>query len=365
MRGSIILGCFLGILFASSISFAGECDRWTQPSAWGSSGRTGHGMAYDAARRDAVLFGGGGEFVFGDTWTFDGQAWTQRFPDHSPRARYNPSMTYDSLRGVVVLIGGTTQSDQAAFEHWEWNGEDWTLTAMPDVYPGTRFTSPIVFDSARSRIVGYLAEDSRFETWEFDGSTWAQVSTTGPATYGAALVYDSARGVTVLFGNYHDTRAETWEWDGNSWALRVVNQGPAPREEASMFFDGERCVLFGGHYYEQYFADTWAWDGTSWTEITDTGPSARAGQICVFDEPRGQAILFGGNSPSSPIPSDTWVFRLNLAGDLTADGDVDLGDLGEVLSAYGRNAGGDTDGDGDTDLSDLGVVLSEFGQTCP
>lgn len=53
-----------------------------------------------------------------------------------------------------------------------------------------------------------------------------------------------------------------------------------------------------------------------------------------------------------------------LAADLDHDGDVDLSDLGVVLSAFGLTNAGDFDGDGDTDLSDLGVVLSEFGLSC-
>lgn len=58
------------------------------------------------------------------------------------------------------------------------------------------------------------------------------------------------------------------------------------------------------------------------------------------------------------------------AGDTNGDGDVDLSDLGVVLSGYGATSGatletGDFDGDGDVDLSDLGVVLSRFGQACP
>ncbi len=52
-------------------------------------------------------------------------------------------------------------------------------------------------------------------------------------------------------------------------------------------------------------------------------------------------------------------------GDLNHDGQVALGDLGIMLSAFGLNANGDIDGDGDTDLSDLGVLLSAYGIPCP
>ncbi len=53
-------------------------------------------------------------------------------------------------------------------------------------------------------------------------------------------------------------------------------------------------------------------------------------------------------------------------GDLDADGDVDLGDLAQLLAGYGatggaRYADGDIDADGDVDLGDLAALLSVFG----
>ncbi len=59
------------------------------------------------------------------------------------------------------------------------------------------------------------------------------------------------------------------------------------------------------------------------------------------------------------------VCNATCPGDFDGDGDVDLADLGVVLSAFGLNGNGDTDGDGDTDLADLGVVLSAYGMPCP
>ena len=50
--------------------------------------RFGNGIAYDAAREQVVLFGGGvtccsGNY-FNDTWVWDGTTWTQVFPVTSP-----------------------------------------------------------------------------------------------------------------------------------------------------------------------------------------------------------------------------------------------------------------------------------------
>ena len=56
------------------------------------------------------------------------------------------------------------------------------------------------------------------------------------ARTGHAMAYDSARGVTVLFGGeFYDSQSmsyellgDTWEWDGVIWTVRIAS-GPAPR----------------------------------------------------------------------------------------------------------------------------------------
>ncbi len=56
-------------------------------------------------------------------------------------------------------------------------------------------------------------------------------------------------------------------------------------------------------------------------------------------------------------------------GDLDQDGDVDIGDLTQLLSHFGMVAGatpadGDLDGDTDVDITDLAALLSNFGVSC-
>lgn len=71
--------------------------------------RSSEGMAFDAARGRTLLFGGcyGGS-ALGDTWEWDGAAWTNDTPTitGSPSARSLPAMAYDSGRARTVLFGG-------------------------------------------------------------------------------------------------------------------------------------------------------------------------------------------------------------------------------------------------------------------
>jgi hypothetical protein len=58
--------------------------------------------------------------------------------------------------------------------------------------------------------------------------------------------------------------------------------GPAGRIFPAMTFDAsrERVVLFGGQVAGgANTADTWSWDGADWTQVSDMGPSARAGAL--------------------------------------------------------------------------------------
>src|ERR1041384_7179735 len=57
---------------------------------------------------------------------------------------------------------------------------------------------------------------------------------------GHAMAFDSARGVTVLFGGFTGGESgETWEWDGATWMERTTG-GPSPRSGHAMVYDTAR-----------------------------------------------------------------------------------------------------------------------------
>jgi hypothetical protein len=70
-------------------------------------------------------------------------------------------------------------------------------------------------------------------------------------------------------------------------------------------------------------------------------------------------------SDGTPLGQALITIALPCPGDVTGDGEVDLGDLSMVLSRFGQTTSeGDTNGDGVVNLEDLSVVLSNFGNTC-
>jgi hypothetical protein len=248
---------------------------WTTSAAVGPSARQGHAMAYDSARQVTVLFGGqsnsGETNPLGDTWEFNGTAWTQRATT-GPSPRFFHSMAYDPTRHVTVLFGGT--SDTGGFpsftDTWEWNGTTWTQRAVSGA--PARADAPLVYDPVRHVMVvfgGSGTFGTLGDTWEYNGSgagSWTQRATSGPSPRtGHCMAYDALRGVTVLFGGYDGIgtfNSETWEWNGAAaaWTPRPVS-GPPARTSAGMVYDSVRnvSVLFGGTTTDNInpLNDTW------------------------------------------------------------------------------------------------------------
>jgi hypothetical protein len=121
---------------------------------------------------------------------------------------------------------------------------------------------------------------------------WTQLM---PPPQSAAMAFDSARGVTVLFtGSTGATNGETWESNGTVWTQRAVS-GPSPRGGHAMAYDAARgvTVLFGGYNWPNSYGDTWEWNGTAWTQRAVSGPSPRT-SCAVYDAgPRRGSALWG------------------------------------------------------------------------
>jgi hypothetical protein len=94
--------------------------------------RTSSGLAYDKARQEVVLFGGylaprsGPDFTLDDTWTWNGSTWTQEHPGTTPPARWSPGLAYDAARRQVVLFGGSESEAATLGDTWTWDGVTWT-----------------------------------------------------------------------------------------------------------------------------------------------------------------------------------------------------------------------------------------------
>ena len=279
-------------------------------------------MAYDSARGRTVLFGGQatGGSQNGQTWEWDGSNWSLLSPGSAPSPRNGHTMAYDSLRHVTVLFGGAYANDT-----WEWNGSTWTQRTSAHTPPGRTFAA-MAFDSRRGRTVlfggttfGSGGSAQAGDTWEWDGNDWTQLSpaTSPPLRDEAAMAYDAARGVSVLFGGYNTIGyrlGDTWEWDGTNWTQRTPTSSPPSRWGHTIVYDSwaGMSLVFGGAGDSGTLNDSWLWNGSSWTQALPSGaaPTARNYQEMAFDSARGVSVVFGGYAIGAGDFADTWTGAL-------------------------------------------------------
>ena len=158
-------------------------DGWTEVTRDGPSARGRFGMVYDSKRKHIVLFGGAGEApargqpqpFYGDTWIFDANGW-RKAADTGPRGRYAHGMVYDEKANVVWLYSGAAaHRDAPLADMWKWDGERWTEVQLTGPTPGHRYSPVMVYDRARGKTVLYGGSGAPNDTWEWDGRTWTRV----------------------------------------------------------------------------------------------------------------------------------------------------------------------------------------------
>jgi pimeloyl-ACP methyl ester carboxylesterase len=297
---------------------------WIQKSPANSPPRPGLPvMAFDAARGQVVLFGGGSysSGLLNDTWVWDGANWTQKSPMNSPPPRQNHAMAYDAARGQVLLFGGFNGSNLN--DTWVWDGTTW-MQKNPANSPSPSF--PVVgmaYDAAREQVVMFISNPNPFagsvfsDTWVWDGANWAKKNplNSPPPRTSSGMAYDAARGQVVLFGGNDaiglpsSLLNDTWVWDGTNWTQKSPTNSPTPRYGQALAFDSIRgqVVMFGGEDGSTP-GDTWIWDGTNWTRKSPlNSPSPRSTTALAYDAARGEVVMFGGNG-SSGLLNETWVF---------------------------------------------------------
>ena len=261
---------------------------WRVVSPGGPDVRTLGGVAYDSGRDAVVTFGGwivsgrSGSY-YDDTWEWDGADWQSKEVE-GPGLRHHVQLAYDASRKQTVLYGGFSETSQSSSstrsenqDTWTWDGTSWTQV-VTESEPGPRQHHTMTYHPGRQTVLlfgGMSSAGLHNSLWEWDGASWQQLDTGagGPSPrLGAQMAYDARSDKVVLFGGGGNGTVfdETWTWDGESWAqANVSGPRPAARGSHAMAYDANRgkVVLYGGSAGETTFADTWEWDGTTWVQV--------------------------------------------------------------------------------------------------
>ncbi len=300
---------------------------WTMaaPPQSGPSARSEHAMAYDAARGKLVLFGGldcpvwgvwGSPcHALGDTWEFDGTAWTRPALATGPSARSAHAMTYDPIQHRVLLHGGRDGAGNLLGDLWGFSGTAWTRIdagAPSTVAPSNRSYHAMAVDPADGSVfvyggavAGFDCPSEDFALWRYD-SAWERAESS-PFYYaydkligkGASLIYDGSQASLVLYG-------------GDYW---TTARAPSP----SACQNGT-VVSWGSPWFFRF--NTQQWDTMP---VTGAPPNALQCRHCglggptwdhhgvAYDAWRGRLVMYGGFD--SDGSSGVWEVTTTTVGD--------------------------------------------------
>jgi hypothetical protein len=298
--------------------------------------RLQHRIAYDAARRVAVSFGGppeAGGSPDARTWEWDGSDWTVRATAAAPPPLEGHGLAHDARRGRVVLFGGClvpctnpTAAGALSSDVWEYDGTSWAKVSQAGAPPGARYSPYLVYDSRRETIVlaGGYAEGGvpRTDVREWNGTTWTDQTPAAPTFTMPPLAlatpslsaFDASRSRQVLVAG-----SETWERTGIAWTRTAPGSSPPPaRKYARLAFDESRgrVVMYGGcplpcpNFYAAgaLSSDVWEWDGLRWVNATPASPPSPVPRLLpamTYDPDAGKVVIFGGDTPTVTL-NDVW-----------------------------------------------------------
>ena len=284
-------------------------------------------MVYDASTTHTILFDGGTKLPYelSDTWDWNGQVWTQLFPQHVPPARYGYVMVYDSARQRIVMFGGRTANNTKDLnDTWVFKNGDWTQIDTPNS-PGGRVLAGGAYDPLRDRVVVFggatISADEKtttpyHDTWEFDGTTWTKVLSDGPTVDKPLMTWDAARHVVFLLAvdskiathQYtYDPAAPAWNEKTGIGLPTCVNEGAIVFQERNntVYFTGGSCSGVTS------IEDNLEWDGEKWNVVTVKVNVGRLfGPAMTYDASRQQVVLFGGSPATGGAPrNELWVYN--------------------------------------------------------
>ncbi len=306
-------------------------------------------MAWDRERKRLVLLAGFPTILFenggpsfgknpdgtlgfspiGDTWEWDGAAWTQSGTrGGNGLITAGGNVFYDEVKKSVGLqlteVDLGARSIRQSYREYG-NGSTWPLVAyapetnyriLMNARWSTANQAPFTFggllvdrDTLRLRNEIALEEGLMANPWIMQ-PTPVQM----PAVHHGSYVTESD-GTSTLFGGRVGTRFsdDMYAWTGGKWTPLVLperNAVPRARAGAAMTRFGLAALLFGGENESGNLGDTWTWNYVTkaWLQLTDVGgPSARHAATAFGIGAAG--YLYGGLLDDGSISTETWRFR--------------------------------------------------------
>jgi hypothetical protein len=284
--------------------------------------RSDAAMSYDVIRQMIVLVGGSTQNeTYRDVWEYDGQGWNLIATD-SLDIGFAPLMTYDEYRHKLVLF------DWQSVSIWEYDDNRWELiqtkTRIAHLNWPAMTYNPLL---RKIMIVGEWGDGKAYETWLYDGVDLERIDSSHPYLDWSSQDYDwsgQARGVDrIIFpglaydpNNHEIILQPTYSWtfalQDNIWGVRLTWQESAlPNCGFRMFCIVPKLVLVKNRNRIVLFdgEHTWEYAGKNWVKIeTAISPPRRTGHTMAYDEARGVVVLFGGSKSDGEDLNDLWEY---------------------------------------------------------
>jgi hypothetical protein len=314
-------------------------------------------MASDPRSDRVVMFGGADENGSrADTWVWDGTGWVEQHPTVAPPARQGAAMGFDPDRGVTVLFGGADSApgrrSKALTDTWEWDGAAWR-EQHPTHTPAWHSSLLMAYDSHSDAVmllalptehpgfaprpggvsVGPDAE-TRFGTWLWRDGDWHEqplgaaprAVNPGLAFASPGLAADPATGDVVFFSYSQYTGScpgapgfpraagrdceappphdHTWRWDGNRWQLLSLNGAPDAGAQLVTDLGADTITAVDD------LGRVWRLGESEWRLVDAERIDHFGGASVTYDHARDGIVGFGGFGPAPPgAPTATTWFH--------------------------------------------------------
>lgn len=287
-------------------------------------------MAYDAARRETLLFGGrtmssDGIIYPDELWAWNGERWRRlEAPANTarPRGRDVPHMAYDVARSRVVVSGGrreTGSNTEILTDTWEWDGTAWHQVVGADAPAVLHATLSYSHDLRQLLLYGGVELEPSIRAsrklYAFDGTRWVTRDSSGPPDeFPGASVSVPGQGLILMSrkpGSDNDpvpTTSTISLWQGRGWETKEAGPGYSNLQATTSAGDG---TLYFYQSWDRWLTAPLLHVRTppgSWQTISPpTNPGIRQTLAMAYDESRQRLVLYGGRN-SNAFLSDTWEF---------------------------------------------------------
>ncbi|MFA5772809.1 MAG: kelch repeat-containing protein [Thermoplasmata archaeon] len=347
----------------SPYSIVEEGVSWSKLSPSGTLpiARFDHTAVLNTTNDKMIVFGGayfngvGTKISLNDVWVLSNASgvdgtpiWSQLTPaGSSPSARYHHSAVYDSANDILIIFGGT--------DNTQFFGDVWTLSNATGLTGTPTWTqlSPsgtplqareghtVVYDESNNRMTIFGGANngvSLNDVWVLSNAngkggtpTWAQLSPTGTppsGRYEHTSVYNPVQNRMIVFGGSGTpTVNDVWVLSNANgiggtpvWTqLSPLGTPPSARFFHSAIYDytNDKMTIFGGNNGINALNDLWilssasdvSGTGTStWAQISvaTTKPTGREDQVAVYNPQLNIMTIFSGGDGTSYF-NDTWV----------------------------------------------------------